>query len=172
VGSRREIGAAMARKSMTFAVQRPGNRQTDMRLCALTLVVLVAVWMVPSGGSPCPSTVQGLANHVHHSHDSASDSHDHAVPGRSHAHAAEAAAHSGDTRDSASGGPTCCKHASDARAVQATLQDAQPRPKLFTPLPVRFIIVPPAATWVSGVELPHQPPPLQPYARTRRPLLI
>jgi ABC-type nickel/cobalt efflux system permease component RcnA len=145
-----------------------------MRLCALTLVVLVAAWMVPSGGSSCPSMVQGLAKHAHvHSNDPASESHDHALPGHSHGHAAEAAAHSGATQNSASDEPTCCQHASDARAVRAALQDVQPRPKLsIAGLPTLLTVAPLATTSVSGAALRRQPPPLRPYAHTRRPLLI
>lgn len=174
MGSRREIRAATARKTLTSAGQRPGNRENGMRLCALTLVVLVAAWMVPASGSPCPSTVQGLANHAHvHSNDSAPDSHDHAVPDHSHAHAAEAAAQSGATRDSASDNPACCERASDARAVQAALQDPQPRPKLsIAGLSTLLAVAPLAMTSVSGAALRRQPPPPRPYARTRRPLLI
>lgn len=159
---------------MMSPVQRPENRGTGMRVRALTLIVLVAAWMVPTGGSSCPSTVQGLANHTHvHSSDPASDSHDHAVPGHSHAHAAEVAAQSGATRDSASDDPTCCKRASDARAMQAALQDAQPRTKLsIATLPTLRTVAPLAPTSVSGPALRRQPPPPRPYAYTRRPLLI
>lgn len=138
------------------------------RVHALTLIVLVVAWMVPISGSSCPSSAQSPANRAHvHSHDAGAGSHDHAAPDHSHVHDA------GEARSSPASTPddsTCCeRRTSYPLAVQAALQDAQPRPTL---LPMLLTVEAPAVTWMSEVRLLHQPPPPRPYAQTRRPLLI
>jgi hypothetical protein len=146
--------------------------EIGMRIRALTLIALMVVWMMPAGGSTCPSTARGRASHSHaHSNDSTADSHYHAVPTHADAAAEEAPTNTGSIP--VGDGQTCCKQrGSDSIVLQPALQDAKPRTKVLTPLPLLIAVSLPAATWLSAEELRHQPPPPRPYACTRRPLLI
>ena len=131
-----------------------------MRIRALTLIVLVIAWMVPTGGASCPSDARDPARHTHtHSEAAVPGSHDHAVPGHADGHTANAA--------------SCCQRATDSHALQAALQDAKPRPKLsVAALPALLTVSADGETSVSSVKFRRQPPPPLPYAGTRRPLLI
>jgi hypothetical protein len=147
--------------------------EIGMRAGALTLIILVATWMMPVGGSTCPSAKKSPSHHSHaRSNDSAAHSHHHAAPPHTDgAVGAEAHSHTGSMP--VGDGSTCCKQrASDAVVLQPALQDAKPRTKVSMPVPVWIVVSPPAATWFAAGEIQHQPPPPRPYARTRRPLLI
>jgi hypothetical protein len=143
-----------------------------MRTHALTLIALMIVWVMPAGGSTCPSTAKSRTSHSHaHSNDSAAHSHHHAVHTDADAPAKEAPTNAGSIP--VGDGPICCKQrGSDSIVLQPALQDAKPRTKVSTSLPILIAVSLPAATWLSAEELRHQPPPPRPYARTRRPLLI
>ncbi|MEE9609428.1 MAG: hypothetical protein V3U03_16935 [Myxococcota bacterium] len=140
---------------------------------ALTSIVLVVAWMVPATGWSCPSDARGAAAHAHvDSDEAAPHSHSHADHGHG-SHDAAAGGHSGQAQGTSSDDPSCCERGPETPAVQAVLKDAQPRPKFSTAVLPAFLAVtarPDASA--TGAQLRRQQPPLLPYARTRRPLLI
>ncbi len=143
-----------------------------MRVRALTLILLVAAWMVPAAGWSCPSNE--APGHVHGPMGEAA-SHPHADAAHVHGNAHDAATggHSDPTRDTPSDDPTCCEHGPEAAVVQAVLKDGQARPKLSTAvLPTTFGVTARRAASTTGAQLRRRQPPPLPFARTRRPLLI
>lgn len=142
----------------------------SMRARALTLIIPVIVWMTPEGGSACHLTAKPSAGpaHVHsesataHAHGEGSSEHD-------NDHESSGAAHS--SPDSTSGDSCCKRSGTDAPILQAAVQEAQPRPKTFTSVPLVIVASRPAATWGSAVARSHSPPSV-PFAHSNRPLLV
>ncbi len=133
-----------------------------MRMRALTLIVLVAAWMLPAAGWSCTSDAPGPEAHTHvDSGEAAPHSHSHAAGG-----------HSGPAQGTSSDDPSCCDRGSEVPAVHAVLKDARPRPQFSVAVLPAFLAVTalPAAS-ATGAQLRHQHPRPPPSARARRPLL-
>lgn len=155
--------------------------ETGMRLRALTLIVLMAGWMVPATGDSCPAnstgpTVQG------HAHGTPSDSHSndtHSHSGDAHPHAN--ADHADDGRRPAAwtpgaapdGQPICCERGPDERVVQVVVKGVQSRPEVSSAiLPPVIATVAPVAPLATAAQLRQRQPAPLPYQQSRRPLLI
>ena len=160
--------------------------ETGMNLRALTLIVLMATWMVPANGYSCLPDATGVAGHGHeqgvssHSHAHASDEQSHAHGSQrgslSHDHVAATTIVDSSERFSETVPrelSSCCESGPDASDVVAAVKNAESRPKSAAAVAVLVIAtVPPEACLVTGAQLQRlQPPPL-PYEKNRRPLLI
>ena len=142
-----------------------------MRVRALTLIVLVAAWMVPGTGWSCPSSGPGPEAQAHdHPDEATPHSHTRADPDHGKPHPAATGTFSDPARELPADDPTCCNSGSDLPAVQALIKHAQPRPKLSLAALSALLAVP--AARATGAQVRRQQPPPLPYARTRRPLLI
>ncbi len=149
-------------------------RKLVMRIGVLTLSVFVAAWLVPGSGSLCRSEAVG---HESEQHGHSAESHTHAQPGSHHEHTHHSSdeTHSGSTQgpSSHSHESECCDTASDLPALRAVTASQQSR-----------LEIPPVRAWsaIAAVEatpplattllLRRLQPPVLPYERTHRPLLI
>ncbi len=142
-----------------------------MRVRALTLILLVAAWMVPAAGWSCPSNE--ATDHVHEPKSDVASHHAHADHDHGNAHDAAAGGHSGPAQDTPSDDPNCCERGTEAAVVQAVFRDGQARPKLSAAVfPTTLGVVARPAASTTGAQLRRRQPPPLPFARTRRPLLI
>ena len=162
--------------------------ETGMRLRALTLIVLMATWMVPPNGYSCPTDSTAVAAHGHEhgvpSHSHSDDAHSHASDERSHAHPSQdgglphhvevAEAYSGRIPRAVSDDrSSCCESGRDVPAVEAAVKNAELRPKSADAV-LQLIIATaaPAVPLATAAQLRRQQPPPVPYEKNRRPLLI
>jgi len=156
-----------------------------MSLRALTLIVLMATWMVPANGYSCLPDVTGVAGH---GHEQGVSSHSHASDEQSYAHGSQDGTLShdhvaattivGSSEHFSETAPrevsSCCESGPDASDVVAAVKNAESRPKSAAAVALLVIAtVPPEAGLVTGAQLQRQqPPPPLPYEKNRRPLLI
>lgn len=141
--------------------RRPSQRGRGMRIRASILITLMAAWLMPAGVGACPKDAHGASHHAH----PALSAHSHAAGEASESPASNAPAD----------GSTCCRDTSRAAVLTASLTpDATPRVKS---LPVLLSVSPAfdslTARMQNRVAIPaRQLPHSEPFARTRRPLLI
>lgn len=158
-----------------------------MNLRALTLIVLMATWLVPAAGYACPPDSAAVSVHEHdqgaspHSHTRAGESRSqarasHDAAPHHHPVGATAGADSstrifGSALDEIS---SCCESGREAvSAVEATAKISQIRSKSSTAaLQLEIVTVAPAACLATAAQVRRQQPPPLPYEKNRRPLLI
>lgn len=149
-----------------------------MNLRALTLIVLMATWLVPAAGYACPPDSAAVSVHEHdqgaspHSHTRAShDAAPHHHPVGATAGADSSTRIFGSALDEIS---SCCESGREAvSAVEATAKISQIRSKSSTAaLQLEIVTVAPAACLATAAQVRRQQPPPLPYEKNRRPLLI
>jgi hypothetical protein len=166
------ISSRRKRRSMpleaTSRGRRAGQHGRGMRIRALCLIMLIAAWLVPAGGGACPADTRGASGHAH-----AASGHEHGDPGSSHAHAVS---QESETRpDAPAESPRCCS--SDPKPAVLTASapagETQRLKSMSLELPALALFESFATPARNRLRLPGgRPPPLEPFARTRRPLLI
>lgn len=175
------ISRARERRSMpceaTSLLRRRSQHGWVVRIRALGLIVLISAWLVPVGGGACPTDARAADDHTHTAtHDTGGHEHGdaHHASGTRHAHATREESEAPGSHAPAEG-PQCCRSEPRAAVLTASLAaDATPRVKslpveLLTPTSFSALTAPAR----SRAALPGgQPPPPEPFARTRRPLLI
>lgn len=157
-----------------------------MQIRALILLVVLSGWLIPAAGWPCALDTQVSAPHVH-SADADSGSHSHTGPDHSHAERDHNAGHSHDSSTTDTNVPsiasdshssrddaTCCNPGAETPIVVGLFAKAESHPTLSTPQPLAALttLTPYAVDLRNEAHVRQQLPPPQPFARTRRPLLI
>lgn len=175
------ISSARKRRPMPFEApsreQRASLHGRGMRVRVLSLIILITAWLAPANGGACPSDARGASDQTHPAtHEAGGHEHGdaHHASGTPHSHATQAESETPGSHAPADG-PHCCRSEPRAAVLTASLPaDGTQRAKsllLEAPAPATFDSL--AAPARSRFLLPgRQPPPPEPFARTRRPLLI
>ena len=175
-GAKRAAASAQGRATLTDAPGAyPEGDGRSMRFRALAMIVLLAGWMAPAGGSACPSSKREAAAHSHANRleaENHSGGHsEHRVAGHDHLAGSEAAP---SAPSAPAEGPSCCRSDAKAPIVSASPVEAKSRSELASAaaIPVHPVLAPRVMVHLGGADFRTlQPRPL-PFASSRRPLLI
>lgn len=148
-----------------------------MQLRVLIVFVLIAGWVPPAGADACPpDAAQGVA----HSHAADHGGREHAHTHDDHSHGRRVAHDHAAAPESPQSGPDaptgmsiCCSDSMGTPTHVASALNFAPRSKpILLALPSRVLSDSQPASFPSAARFRLRQPVSQPFARTRRPLLI